>query len=154
MKALSRGLLVVSLLSAGVASGCHKQHPHAAERLRLEVTTAIRKDTEITHDYVCQIRAFQHIEVRALERGYLRDIFIDEGAPKPLNVLMAWPDDITVDDLAAAACLLVAVESVRRDPGRECDTRTGGSGGFNHLDKSAELVEPYSTTSMWSGTVG
>lgn len=79
MKGLMQGWFVVALLSAGAASGCHKQHPHAEERLRLEVTTAIRKDTEITHDYVCQIRAIQHIEVRALERGYLRDIFIDEG---------------------------------------------------------------------------
>jgi len=79
MKALTQGGLIVALLSVGAASGCHKQHPHAEARLRLEVTTAIRKDTEITHDYVCQIRAFQHIEVRALERGYLRDIYIDEG---------------------------------------------------------------------------
>jgi membrane fusion protein (multidrug efflux system) len=79
VKGLIRGGLVVALLSAGAVSGCHKPHAHAEERLRLEVTTAIRKDTEITHDYVCQIRAIQHIEVRALERGYLRDIFIDEG---------------------------------------------------------------------------
>ncbi len=38
---------------------------------------------------------------------------------------------LTAALLAAAAFLLVAVESFRRDPGREFDTRTGGSGGFN-----------------------
>ena len=72
-----RWILAATLASA---SACKHHEPHAAEeRLRLEVTTVIRKDTEITHEYVCQIRAYQHIEVRALERGYLRDIFVDEG---------------------------------------------------------------------------
>jgi membrane fusion protein (multidrug efflux system) len=28
---------------------------------------------------VCQIRAIRHIEVRALERGYLEELFVDEG---------------------------------------------------------------------------
>jgi membrane fusion protein (multidrug efflux system) len=28
---------------------------------------------------VCQIRSIQHIELRALERGYLQEIFVDEG---------------------------------------------------------------------------
>ncbi|MFO0648887.1 MAG: biotin/lipoyl-binding protein [Polyangiales bacterium] len=39
----------------------------------------VQRDTEITRNYVCQIRAIQHIEVRALERGYLQNIYIDEG---------------------------------------------------------------------------
>jgi membrane fusion protein (multidrug efflux system) len=36
-------------------------------------------DTVITRDYVCQIHSVQHIELRALERGYLQKIFVDEG---------------------------------------------------------------------------
>lgn len=43
------------------------------------VTTPLRDDVELTHDYVAQVRAIQHIEVRAQERGYLTDIFVDEG---------------------------------------------------------------------------
>jgi len=43
------------------------------------VTTPLRKDTELTHEYVAQVRAIQHIEVRAQERGYLTEIFVDEG---------------------------------------------------------------------------
>ena len=38
-----------------------------------------REDTSVTKEYVCQIHAIRHIEVRALERGYLQDIFVDEG---------------------------------------------------------------------------
>jgi membrane fusion protein (multidrug efflux system) len=36
-------------------------------------------DTDVTREYVCQIRAIQHIELRALESGYLQNIFVDEG---------------------------------------------------------------------------
>ncbi len=43
------------------------------------VTRADRSDTEITKRYVAQIHSIQHIELRALERGCLDGIFIDEG---------------------------------------------------------------------------
>jgi membrane fusion protein, multidrug efflux system len=54
----------------------HEQHVEKASYL---VTSPLRRDTEITKEYVSQIRAIQHIEVRALERGYLQGIFVDEG---------------------------------------------------------------------------
>lgn len=43
------------------------------------VTTPMRRDAELTHEYVAQVQAIQHIEVRAQERGYLTEIFVDEG---------------------------------------------------------------------------
>src|SRR5690606_10612696 len=43
------------------------------------VTSPLQKDTVVIKDYVCQIHAYQHIELRALERGYLQEIFVDEG---------------------------------------------------------------------------
>ena len=46
---------------------------------RYEATSAWRTDTVVHRDYVCQIRSVQHIEVRALEKGYLQDIMVDEG---------------------------------------------------------------------------
>lgn len=49
------------------------------ENPKLEATTPIREDTSVTKEYVCQIHAFRHIEVRALERGYVQSIFVDEG---------------------------------------------------------------------------
>src|SRR5690606_5291116 len=36
-------------------------------------------DTVVQRDYVCQIHSEQHIELRALEEGYLQDILVDEG---------------------------------------------------------------------------
>lgn len=43
------------------------------------VTRPVLMDTTITKDYVAQIRSIQHIELRALEKGYLQNIFVDEG---------------------------------------------------------------------------
>lgn len=42
-------------------------------------TSPIIADTTIVKQYVCQIRAIRHIEIRSQERGYLEKIFVDEG---------------------------------------------------------------------------
>lgn len=60
-------------------AGCVSEQEKKEEDTTVLVTSPLKKDTTITRDYVCQIRAIQHIEVRALERGYLQDIFVDEG---------------------------------------------------------------------------
>ena len=72
------GIRVAALLSGLALIGCQK-HEEPKEKLKLAVTTPLRKSTELNHDYVGQIRAIQHIELRALERGYLQGIFVDEG---------------------------------------------------------------------------
>ncbi|GAA5022463.1 hemolysin D [Marivirga lumbricoides] len=36
-------------------------------------------DTTITEEFVCQIHSIQHIELRAQEKGYLQNIYVDEG---------------------------------------------------------------------------
>ncbi len=43
------------------------------------VTRPLRKNLVATQPYVCQIHSCQHIEVRALERGYLKEICVKEG---------------------------------------------------------------------------
>ncbi|UUO04605.1 efflux RND transporter periplasmic adaptor subunit [Blastopirellula sp. J2-11] len=43
------------------------------------VTSPLRKDVISTQQYVCQIHSCQHIEVRALEGGYLEEIRVNEG---------------------------------------------------------------------------
>ncbi|APD06199.1 uncharacterized protein UJ101_00660 [Flavobacteriaceae bacterium UJ101] len=63
-----------------VLSSCHNTHEKKHEEiLKLEVTTPYIKDTLITKDYVCQIHASKRIELRALEKGYLQKVFVDEG---------------------------------------------------------------------------
>ncbi len=52
---------------------------HEREAITLPVVRPLRKDVTIERAYVAQVRAIQHIEVRALEQGYLDKIFVDEG---------------------------------------------------------------------------
>ena len=59
--------------------GCKQEHNDTHELGTFEVTNPIKKDTTIFNNYVCQINAHQHIELRALEKGYLQEILIDEG---------------------------------------------------------------------------
>ena len=61
------------------AAACSSYASPHQEKPRLPVTTPLRKDTALYDRYVCQIRAAQHIEVRALERGYLQAIYVSEG---------------------------------------------------------------------------
>ena len=56
----------------------HKAHTREALP-SLPVTTPVRHTTELSREYVGQVRSIQHIEVRALERGYLEGVFVDEG---------------------------------------------------------------------------
>ncbi|MDF2691697.1 MAG: putative Co/Zn/Cd efflux system rane fusion protein [Labilithrix sp.] len=67
------------LLAALSMMGCHREHQGHPEEGKFPVTSPLRTDTELTKDYVAQIRAIQHIELRALEKGYLQGIFADEG---------------------------------------------------------------------------
>jgi membrane fusion protein, multidrug efflux system len=59
-------------------------HKHAEEEAHQEeqqitVTSPMAKDVIITQRYVCQIRSRRHIDVCALEDGYLKAIPIKEG---------------------------------------------------------------------------
>jgi len=71
-------LLFVSLIALIWQTSCEKKHKHE-EKTKFLVTSPLKKDTTVIKDYVCQIRSIQHIELRALEKGYLSQIFIDEG---------------------------------------------------------------------------
>lgn len=71
-------IMAAALMLLGFAS-CHTNHEHPEEESKFLVTSPIVLDTSISRDYVCQIRAISHIELRALDRGYLQDIYVDEG---------------------------------------------------------------------------
>lgn len=60
--------------------GCEKPKEHAHhEHHTILVTNPIVKDVVTTQQYVCQIHSYRHIEVRALESGYLEAIQVKEG---------------------------------------------------------------------------
>lgn len=69
----------MSLVALFCYTSCQSHKEEKDEAFKYSVTSPLRKDTLVIKDYVCQIRAIQHIEVRALEKGYLQTIFVDEG---------------------------------------------------------------------------
>lgn len=69
-------LLCLAGLLMNVGCG-HKEEKHEEEKFL--VTNPIQQDTVVFKSYVCQIRSIQHIELRALEKGYLQNITVDEG---------------------------------------------------------------------------
>ncbi len=69
------GMLCAVLCFAACKHGPEKKEPD----VKYVVTSVLQADTATVQEYVCQIRAISHIELRAQERGYLQKIFIDEG---------------------------------------------------------------------------
>ncbi len=60
-------------------ASCEKHKEEKHEESTFLVTNPIKKDTTLIKDYVSQIHSIRHIELRALEKGYLKHISIDEG---------------------------------------------------------------------------
>lgn len=77
--------LPLTVLGAFLLSSCGSQHAEGHEggeghvQGRYTATTPWRTDTTVMRDHVCQVHSIQHIELRALEKGYLQDILVDEG---------------------------------------------------------------------------
>lgn len=74
-----RTLLFASVCALFLYTSCESKKEKKEEHSKFLVTSPIKKDTSITKDYVCQINSIRHIELRALEKGYLKQIHVDEG---------------------------------------------------------------------------
>lgn len=74
-----RTLAFISLCALLSFTSCKSKTEEKEEDIKFLVTSPLKKDTTVLKKYVCQIRSIQHIEMRALERGYLQQIYVDEG---------------------------------------------------------------------------
>jgi membrane fusion protein (multidrug efflux system) len=72
-------IICIACIAVLVLSGCNSNKTEQHEDAKFVVTTPLQTDTLIYQEYVCQIRSIQHIELRALEKGYLQKVFVDEG---------------------------------------------------------------------------
>lgn len=75
MRYISFCMFAASMLLAS----CNHHHNEVHESSLFTVTRPVVQDTIIHKEYVCQIRSIQHIELRAIEKGYLQQILVDEG---------------------------------------------------------------------------
>ena len=76
---MRKTLMFMGLCALMCNTSCNSKKEEKEEEIKFLVTSPLKKDTTITREYVCQIHAISHIELRALERGYLQNIFVDEG---------------------------------------------------------------------------
>jgi membrane fusion protein (multidrug efflux system) len=79
MKVSSLPVFLVALMFVSLsACSAHKEEHHEGGH-QILVTSPRVQDVTITQQYVCQIHSQRHIEVRALEEGYLEKIAVKEG---------------------------------------------------------------------------
>jgi len=58
---------------------CTSKKQEKEEAAKYTVTTPVKIDTSFTKEYVSQIKSVRNIEIRALEKGFLQHIYVDEG---------------------------------------------------------------------------
>ena len=71
--------MFASVLAIVCQVGCSSQKEQKEEESKYSVTSPIRVDTSFTKEYVSQIRSVRNIEIRAQEKGFLQNIYVDEG---------------------------------------------------------------------------
>lgn len=76
---MKKSFLFIGIFVLFIATSCHDKKEKKQDKTAFLVTHPIKKDTSITKDYVCQIHSIKHIELRALEKGYLQKVSVDEG---------------------------------------------------------------------------
>ena len=77
---LSLGTVILLAVVCSCITGCEKQEVSVHhEAHKVVVTSPISEDVIITQKYVCQIHSARHIEICAMESGYLEAIPVKEG---------------------------------------------------------------------------
>src|SRR6187431_1150273 len=60
-------------------TGCTSKAETKEEEVKYTATSPIHIDTSFAKEYVSQIRSVRNIEIRAQEKGFLQNIYVDEG---------------------------------------------------------------------------
>ncbi|WP_179474532.1 efflux RND transporter periplasmic adaptor subunit [Chryseobacterium sp. H1D6B] len=76
MKRVASSIVLSTLL---LLIGCNSKKEEKEEAVIYPVTNPVKVDTVINKEYVAQIQSVKNIEVRAQEKGFLQNIYVDEG---------------------------------------------------------------------------
>ena len=76
---MKRILVFTGAMALLYFTACSAKKEDKEEHSQFTVTSPIEIDTAYTKEYVAQIRSVRNIELRAQEKGYLQQIFVDEG---------------------------------------------------------------------------
>ncbi len=76
---MKRIIVFTGLIASLYLSSCTSKKEEKEEAVKFTVTNPTVIDTSFTKQYVSQIRSVRNIEIRAQEKGFLQNIYVDEG---------------------------------------------------------------------------
>ncbi|WP_295127749.1 efflux RND transporter periplasmic adaptor subunit [uncultured Chitinophaga sp.] len=76
---MNRIAMFTGLCALLYLTSCNAKKVEKEEIGKYAVTSPLRVDTCFTREYVSQIRSVRNIEIRAQEKGFLEQIYVDEG---------------------------------------------------------------------------
>jgi membrane fusion protein (multidrug efflux system) len=76
---MNRIVMLVCVCAVLCYTSCKTKEHAIEEAAKYAVTTPLKVDTSFAKEYVSQIRSIRNIEIRAQEKGYLENIYVDEG---------------------------------------------------------------------------
>lgn len=76
---MKKKLMFMGLTALLCLSSCTTKKEEKEEVGKLTVTSPVKIDTSFVKEYVSQIRSIRNIEIRAQEKGFLQNIYVDEG---------------------------------------------------------------------------
>lgn len=76
---MKRIALFTSLCALLCYTSCSSRKEEKEEAGKYTVTSPLAMDTSFTKEYVSQIKSVRNIEIRARDKGYLQNIYVDEG---------------------------------------------------------------------------
>jgi membrane fusion protein (multidrug efflux system) len=89
---MKRIAMFAGLLGIFYLTSCTEKKEEKEEAAKYTATSPLQIDTSFTKEYVSQIKSVRNIEIRAQEKGYLQNIYVDEGqyvkAGQPLFRIM------------------------------------------------------------------
>ncbi len=72
-------IMCTGLMALLCLTNCTSKKEEKEEQVKFTVTNPIAIDTSFTKEYVSQIRSIRNIELRTQEKGFLQNIYVDEG---------------------------------------------------------------------------
>ena len=76
---MNKIVLLVGICAIMNLTSCKSDVEKEVEISEFTVTSPVIKDTTYTKEYIAQIQSIQNVELRAQEKGYLENIYVDEG---------------------------------------------------------------------------
>lgn len=71
--------IITGLMATLFLVSCNSKKEEKEEATNFTVTNPVQIDTSFTKQYVSQIKSVRNIEIRAQEKGFLQNIYVDEG---------------------------------------------------------------------------